>query len=121
MQLSIEWGVGGRGAVAAFFVTLGRQWCCGGDTLGRIAQLERRLLSKEILLYKSLNYNNLKNKNGGSAYLAYFLACFSLLFPLRPQPCFKPSAVFKTWKQTESRLLLPFLLCRISTGYKMDG
>ena len=56
-------GTGSRGAVAAFFVSLRRQWCCGDDTLGRIAQLERRLLSKEVLLYKSLNYNKLKNKN----------------------------------------------------------
>ena len=52
-----------RGAVAAFFVSLGRQWCCGGDTLGPITQLERRLLAKEVLFYKSINYNNLKNKN----------------------------------------------------------
>ena len=47
------------------------------------------------------NYKDLENANGGSAYLAYFLARFSLLFSLKPQPCFKSSAVFKTWKQIE--------------------
>ena len=70
----------------------------------------------QSLFTKSSNYKDLTNINGGSVYLACFLARFSLLFPLRPQPCFKSSAVFKTWKQTEGRLLLPLLLCRISTG-----
>ena len=72
----------------------------------------------QSILSNSPNYKELENTNGGSAYLAYFLACFSLLFSLKPQPCFKSSAVFKTWEPTEGRLLLPFLLCRISTGYK---
>ena len=49
--------------------------------------------------------------------LGMFFACV----PAEPQPCFKLSAVFKTWEPTEGRLLLPFLLCRISTGYKTDG
>ena len=48
-----------------------------------------------------LNFMDLENANGGLAYLACLLAYFSLLFPLRPQLCFEPSAVFKTWKQTE--------------------
>ena len=30
-------GAGSSGAVAAFSVSLGRQWCCGGDTPKRIA------------------------------------------------------------------------------------
>ena len=55
----------------------------------------------QSILSNSPNYKELDNTNGGSAYLAYFLACFSLLFSLKPQPCFKSSAVFKTWKQTE--------------------
>ena len=62
---------------------------------------EWRLRSQEVYISNSPNYNDLTATNDGLAYLAYFLACFSLLFPLRPQPCFKPSAVFKTWKQTE--------------------
>lgn len=33
-----------------FSVSLGRQWCCEGDTLGCIAQLERRLLSKVVYI-----------------------------------------------------------------------
>ena len=53
------------------------------------------------MLANLLNFRKLDNANGGSAYLACSLACFSLLFPLRPQLCFKLSAVFKTWKQTE--------------------
>ena len=43
-------GVGGRDAVAVFFVSLGRQWCCGGDTLGRAGRLERKLRSKAIYI-----------------------------------------------------------------------
>ena len=61
-KLTYYSGAGSCGAVAAFFVSLGRQWCCGGDTLGHITQLERRLFSKEVSFYKSLNYNNLKRK-----------------------------------------------------------
>ena len=43
-------GTGSRDAVAAFFVSLGRQWCCGDDTLGCSAQLERRLRSNAVYI-----------------------------------------------------------------------
>ena len=48
------------------FVSLRRQWCCGGDTLGRIAQLERRLLSKAVSFSNSIIYSNLTNNKDDS-------------------------------------------------------
>ena len=49
----------------------------------------------QSILAKLFNYKDLTNINGGSVYLTRFLARFSLFFPLRPQPCFKPLAVLK--------------------------
>ena len=54
---------------------------------------------KQSILANLPNFKELTNTNGGLVYLAYFLACFPLLIPLKPQPCFKPSAGSKTWKQ----------------------
>ena len=39
-----------RGAVVAFSVSLGQRLCCGGDTLGLVGRLERKLRSKTIYI-----------------------------------------------------------------------
>ena len=77
--------IASNATTTAFSVSLGRQWCCGDDTPKRWSRSSGQVQS---ILANLANYKELADANGGPVYLKVFLACFSLVFPLRPQPCF---------------------------------
>ena len=114
-------GGGGRDAVATFFVSLRQQWCCGGDTLGRTTQLERRLLAKAVSFYNPIIYNYLKENKDDLVVWRTSWHVFRFCSRRGLSRASNQQQYLKHGSKQNGRLLLPLLLCRISTGYKTDG